>query len=192
MSVFALRLRVGPVRLDTVDQDVPLATAPASGDLDRGNNADAPPCCPARHLRHRALGVVVGDGRHTETTTGQVIDQLGGCPGAVGSVGVQMEVDGVRRRQCQWLRRRGGCRNLVGGSTGRVCQGGSSANAPVGATILLPGSLADVSGPEPTWNWYSVRRGSQERWWPDAGLNPGNQDPGSTTDASRGAPRPAR
>ena len=46
-------------------------------------------------------------------------------------------------------------------------------------------------GPTSTRNWYSARRrGSQERWWPDAGLSSGNQDPDSATDASRGAPRP--
>ena len=87
---------------------------------------------------------MVGDSSHAETTTRQVIDQRSGRPGAVGGVGVQMEIDGVRRRQRQWLRRRGGCRNLVGGCAGRVCQGGSSGNAPVGATALLPGSLVDA------------------------------------------------
>jgi hypothetical protein len=92
-----------------------------------------------------------------------VIDQRGGCPGAVGGVGVQVEIDRVRRRQRQRLRRRGGRRNLVGGSAGRVCQGGSSGNAPVGVTILLPGSLADAPRVEAPWNWYSVRTEAQER-----------------------------
>ena len=138
------RLRIGPVRLDTVDQHVPLATAPAGGDLDRGDDADAALRRPARHLRHRALGVVVGDGGHAEAATRQVIDQRRRRPGAVGGVGVQMEIDGVRRPQRQRLRRCGGGGDLVGGGAGRVCQGGSFGNAPIGATALLPGSLAEA------------------------------------------------
>jgi hypothetical protein len=113
---------------------VPLATAPASGDLDRGDDADAAPRRPARYLRHRPLGVVVGNRGHPKAATRQVIDQRGGRPGAIRSVGMQMKIDGIRRRQRQWRRRCGGGRDLVGGGAGRVCQGESSRNAPVGAS----------------------------------------------------------
>jgi hypothetical protein len=91
---------------------------------------------------------VVGDCGDAEAATREVIDQRGRRPGAVGGVGVQVEIDGVRWRQRQWLRRRGGCRNLVGGCAWRVCQGGSSRNAPVSASSCWR-SLADVSRPEP-------------------------------------------
>ena len=107
-----------------------------------------PPRRPARDLRHRALGVVVGDGGDAVATTGQVIDQSGGCPGAVRGVGVQVEIDGVRWAQRQWSRRRGGGRNLVGGSAGRVCQGGPPETRRSARRLMLPGSLADVSRPD--------------------------------------------
>ena len=40
---------------------------------------------------------VVGNGGHPKTATRHVIDQRGGRPGAVGGVGVQVKIDGVRR-----------------------------------------------------------------------------------------------
>ena len=87
---------------------------------------------------------MVSDGSYAEPTTRQVIDQRGGCPGTVGSVGVQVEIDGVRRRQGQWLRRRGCRSNVLSGSARRVCQGEASENALIAATTLLPGSLTDA------------------------------------------------
>ena len=41
---------------------------------------------------------MVGHRGDAETATCQVIDQRGGRPGAIGGVGVQVEIDGVRRR----------------------------------------------------------------------------------------------
>jgi hypothetical protein len=143
---------------------VPLATAPASGDLDRRDDADAPLGRAARHLRHGALGVMVGDSGHTEATTRQVINKRSGRPGAIGGIGVQMEVDRVRRCQCQRLRRRGGCSNVLGGSAGRVCQGCPPETRGRARRLVLPGSLADVSRPE--FHLELVQcpsRGSQER-----------------------------
>src|SRR5215213_2140176 len=80
--------------------------------------------------------------------TRQVINKRSGRPGAIGGIGVQMEVDRVRRCQCQRLRRRGGCSNVLGGSAGRVCQGCPPETHGRARRIVLPGSLADVSRPE--------------------------------------------
>ena len=132
-------LGIGPVRLDAVDQHVPLAVAPSCRDLDRGNDANAAARRPSCHLRHRALSVMVGDGYHSEAATRQVIDQGGRRPGAVRGMGVQVEIDGVRWSQRQWLQRRGASRDLVrreylAGLPGRILQ-----NTPVRVTALAAG-----------------------------------------------------
>ena len=88
---------------------------------------------------------MVGDGGDAEAATREMIDQRGRGPGAVRSVGVQVEIDGVRRSQRQWLRwgSRGG--DLVGGSARRVCQGESSRTRGMARRLMLPGSLTDAA-----------------------------------------------
>jgi hypothetical protein len=88
---------------------------------------------------------MVGDGGDAEATTRQMIDQCGRGPGAVGSVGVQVEIDRVRRCERQRLRWRCRSRDLVGGSARRVCQGESSRTRGMARRLMLPGSLTDAA-----------------------------------------------
>src|SRR5215207_6228376 len=101
---------------------------------------------------------MVGDGGDAEATTRQMIDQCGRGPGPVGGVGVQVEIDRVRRCERQRLRWRCRSRDLVGGSARRVCQGKSSGMRGTARRLVLPRSLIDVSRPDLTWSWYSARR----------------------------------